>query len=100
MACESGGEFIDTGHKTMLAYAREFNLPVESVIKKAGDERFYFGGQHYTEDEVVAEFREVVVNMQPDLRDRAAIEVQQVVTKGVLGELRQPRYPVYCPADR
>lgn len=68
MAAENGGEFIDTGHKTMLAYANEFNLAKESVIRKAGEETFYFFGRHWSEEDVVDEFRWVVANMQPDLR--------------------------------
>ena len=68
MACENGGEFIDTGHKMMLGYANEFGLAKESVIKQAGDERFYFAGQHWTEAQVVDELRIVVSNMQNDVR--------------------------------
>lgn len=68
MACENGGEFLDTGHKTMQAYANEFSLARESVIKQAGDERFYFLGRHWDEADVVDQFRAVVANMQDDLR--------------------------------
>ncbi len=68
MACENGGELIDTGHKTMLAYANEFGLPLESYLRKAGDEVFDFFGRRWTEEEVVEQFRAVVQNMQPDLR--------------------------------
>jgi monoamine oxidase len=67
MACENGGEFIDTGHKTMLAYANEFGLARESVAHKVGEERFWFFGQPWTEEQVIDEFRAVVANMQPDL---------------------------------
>lgn len=67
MACENGGEFIDTGHKTMIAYAREFGLARETVVHQVGEERFYFGGQFYSEEEVVSQFRTVVARMQPDL---------------------------------
>ena len=68
MACENGGEFIDTSHKMMIAYANEFGLAKESVIKQAGDERFYFAGQHWTEAQVIDELRVVVSNMQGDVR--------------------------------
>ncbi|HMS56551.1 MAG TPA: FAD-dependent oxidoreductase [Fimbriimonadaceae bacterium] len=67
MACENGGEFIDTGHKTMIAYAREFGLARETVVHQVGEERFYFGGHFYTEEDVVEQFRAVVSRMQPDL---------------------------------
>jgi monoamine oxidase len=63
---ENGGEFIDTGHKTMIAYARELGLPLENLERAPGASTFYFDGQHYTEDEVVAEYRILVARMRPD----------------------------------
>ena len=68
MACENGGELIDTGHKTMLAYANEFGLPLESYVKKRGAETYWFFGQAWSEAEIVDEFRQVVAGMQDDLR--------------------------------
>ena len=68
MACENGGEFIDTSHKMMLAYANEFGLARESVLKQAGDERFYFSGQQWTEAQVVDDLRSVISAMQVDAR--------------------------------
>ncbi len=67
MACENGGELIDTGHKTMLGYANEFNLARESYVKKIGDETFWFFGQRWPEEEIVDQFRVVVAGMQDDL---------------------------------
>jgi monoamine oxidase len=68
MACENGGELIDTGHKTMLAYANEFGLAREAIAHQVGEERFWFFGQSWTEEQVVDEFRAVVAGMQPDLK--------------------------------
>jgi len=68
MAAENGGEFIDTGHKTMLAYANAFGLARESVIRKSGDETYYFFGRTYTEAEVVAEFRAVAPRFRADAK--------------------------------
>lgn len=68
MACENGGELIDTGHKTMLAYANEFGLAREAIAHKVGEERFWFFGQSWSEQQVVDEFRAVVAAMQPDLK--------------------------------
>ena len=68
MACENGGEFIDTGHKTMLAYANEFGLARETVAKKAGEDRFHFFGQAWDEADVVDQFRAVVASMRADLK--------------------------------
>ena len=68
MACENGGEFIDTGHKTTQAYANEFGLARESVVKQAGEQRFFFFGRHWDEADVVDQFRAVAADMQDDLR--------------------------------
>jgi monoamine oxidase len=67
MACENGGELIDTGHKTMLGYANQFGLTLESYVKKRGEERFWFLGRRWSDEEVVDEFRAVVSAMQGDL---------------------------------
>ena len=68
MACENGGELVDTAHKTVLAYAKQFGLALESYVKKRGEEGFWFFGRAWSDAEVVDEFREVVASMQTDLR--------------------------------
>jgi monoamine oxidase len=65
---ERGGEFIDTGHKTMIGYAREFGLTMEDVTKEPGDVAYFFGGARVEEAAVVDEFREFVAAMRRDLR--------------------------------
>jgi len=65
---ERGGEFIDNLHKTMLQYAKRFDLAVEDVSKLPGEVSYYFGGQHIPEATVVDEFREFVDAMRFDLR--------------------------------
>ena len=67
MACENGGELIDTAHKTMLGYAKEFKLPLESYIKKRGDDAFWFLGRAWSDEDVVDQFRVAVANMRRDL---------------------------------
>jgi len=55
---EKGGEFIDTTHKTMRAYANEFNLAREDVGRAPGEVAYFFGGQRYTdEQETMIAFR-------------------------------------------
>ncbi len=66
---ERGGEFIDTGHKTMLRYAKQFGLRLEDVNKEPGEIRYYFGGQAHPERAVVDEFRDLVGAMRRDLRE-------------------------------
>ena len=65
---ERGGEFIDTTHKTMLGYAKRFDLALEDVSKKAGDTTYFFDGQLVPEAVIVDEFREFVAVMRTDLR--------------------------------
>ncbi|MDY7224997.1 flavin monoamine oxidase family protein [Hyalangium rubrum] len=65
---ERGGEFIDTGHKTMLGYAQEFSLPKEDVTRPAGEVFYYFGGVRYPESVIVDEYRAFVAAMRPDLQ--------------------------------
>src|SRR5262249_28801037 len=65
---ERGGEVIDTGHKTMIGYTQRFNLTLEDVKKGHEEVFYYFFGQHYSEAEVVDEFRALVDAMRDDLR--------------------------------
>ena len=66
---ERGGEFIDNLHKTLLGYAKRFNLGLEDVEKEPPGEVFYFfNGQHFPESAVVEEFRDLVAAMRDDLR--------------------------------
>ena len=65
---ERGGEFIDTPHKTMLAYAREFGLRLEDVDKQPGEVFYFFDGQQHAEARIVDEYREFVATMRDDLR--------------------------------
>jgi monoamine oxidase len=52
---ELGGEFIDSGHKTMLALAKEFKLPLLDTAKdtKVDKYAFYFEGNHYTVEDLL-----------------------------------------------
>jgi monoamine oxidase len=65
---ERGGEFIDTGHKTMIGYAQQFGLALEDVTKGHEDVFYHFFGRYHSESEVVDEFRGLVDAMRDDLR--------------------------------
>lgn len=69
---ERGGELIDTPHKTMLGYAREFGLALEDVTKPRLDTAFHFGGTSVSEATMVAEYRALVDAMRDDLRNIGA----------------------------
>ena len=65
---ERGGEFIDTPHKTMLRYARRFNLALEDVSKEPGEVFYHLEGELVPESVVVDEFRDFVQVIHVDLR--------------------------------
>jgi monoamine oxidase len=65
---ERGGEFIDNLHKTMLGYAKRFNLAIEDVNKQPGELLYYFQGQYFSESVIVDQFRDFVSAMHADLR--------------------------------
>lgn len=69
LTTELGGEFIDSGHEDMLQLAQEFGLelldrelPSEIALKSA----YFFGGQHYTEAQIVEAFRPLAERIQVD----------------------------------
>jgi monoamine oxidase len=66
---ERGGEFIDTTHLTMKAYARELGLALEEVEKEwlPGGDTFFVDGQRVPEAVVVDEFRDLVDAIRPHL---------------------------------
>lgn len=65
---ERGGEYIDTGHKTLINLARAFGLTLEDVSKEPGEVFYYFDGQAHPESVVVDEYRALVAAMHVDLR--------------------------------
>jgi len=65
---ERGAELIDTTHSTVRGLANAFGLSLESHEKQPGEEFFHFMGRHWTEAEVVAEYRAFSTAMNADLR--------------------------------
>lgn len=66
---ERGAELIDTTHSTLRGLANAFGLTLESYAANQlpGEEAFYFAGRHWTEAQVVDEFRAFVPAMKQDL---------------------------------
>jgi monoamine oxidase len=64
---ERGGEFIGASHHTMVGYARELGLTLESHVAATGDAYYHFGGQRYSESQVVAEYREFAASIREDI---------------------------------
>lgn len=65
---ERGGEFIDTTHQTMRAYATEFGLAREDVTRGTGATIYHFFGRAFTEADVINEYRALVPRMRDDLQ--------------------------------
>jgi monoamine oxidase len=65
---ERGGELIDTGHKTMLGWARMLGLEVEEVTKPALPTLYHLDGALVSEASLVDEYRVLVDAMREDLR--------------------------------
>lgn len=65
---ERGGEFIDTTHMTMKAYAKEFGLTLADISKDPGEVFYRVGGEMVPESVVVDEYRVLVDAMRDDLR--------------------------------
>lgn len=66
---ELGAELIDTTHSTVRGLANAFGLTLESYAanKLPGEESFYFQGRHWSEAQVVEEFRAFVPALKDDL---------------------------------
>ncbi len=64
---ELGGEFIGRSHHTMLGYARAFGLTLEDASMFPGQRYFDFGGQRYTEAQVLEEFSGFSASIRQDL---------------------------------
>ncbi|PZO08166.1 MAG: amine oxidase [Lysobacteraceae bacterium] len=64
---ERGGEFINSSHHTLIGYARELGLALEDYSTFPGSASYYFGGQKYSEAQVVEEYRAFASSIQEDL---------------------------------
>ena len=64
---ERGGEFISSSHHTMLGFAREFGLELESSSQLPGTAYYNFGGQSYSEAQVAEEYRAFAASIREDL---------------------------------
>lgn len=66
---ELGGEFIDSTHQDMLALAKAFDLPlIDTYVESERDYKtaFFFGNKHYTEEQVIEEFKPLAVKIASD----------------------------------
>lgn len=69
LVTELGGEFIDSTHDDMLALAKAFDLPlIDTDIESERNYKtaFFFGNKHYTEEQVIEEFKPLAVKIASD----------------------------------
>lgn len=68
LIAELGGEFIDTGHKTMHALAEEFGIALDDLFADEPEgftrEGWHFGGRYLRPSEIVDAFRPIAGKMQ------------------------------------
>lgn len=66
---ELGGEFIDSTHQDMLALAKAFDLPlIDTYVESERNYKtaFFFNNKHYTEEQVIEEFKPLAVKIASD----------------------------------
>ncbi|PTR07096.1 monoamine oxidase [Nitrosospira sp. Nsp5] len=69
LVTELGGEFIDSSHQDMLALAKAFDLPLIDTYTESEQDfktAFFFGNRHYSEEQVINEFRPLAAIIASD----------------------------------
>jgi monoamine oxidase len=69
MFCELGGELVDTNHKDLIALAGELGLEIQE-LKGAdhGTDLYFFGGKHYTDEQLIPLFQPFAHKLATDLK--------------------------------
>ncbi len=70
LVTEFGGEFINTDHTDVLALVKEFDLPLmdmEAPGEANLTNAYVFGGQHYTEAQIIEAFRPIARRVAADV---------------------------------
>lgn len=73
---ELGGELIDTGHKELRKLAVELGLTVldqAGAVASLDAERYFIGGQRYTEAQVLEDFAPIAKILRQDWRAQGSI---------------------------
>lgn len=71
LTTELGGEFIDSTHTDMLNLVSEFGLSlIDTTLSQQNGlikDAYYFNGQHYSLNDVIAEFQNIAPVIQADI---------------------------------
>jgi monoamine oxidase len=76
---ELGGEFIDSKHTDMLALSSKFGLPLidtDTDTENRLSASYFFAGHHYSEEQVLAAFKDVAPRIAADA-GRLSHEISQ-----------------------
>ena len=68
MFCELGGELVDTNHADLIALAGELGVEIQEL--KGGDkgvDLYFFGGKHYTDEQLIPAFQPFAKKLAADL---------------------------------
>jgi monoamine oxidase len=68
MFCELGGELVDTNHADLIALAGELEVEIQEL--KGGDkgvDLYFFGGKHYTDQQLIPAFQPFAAKLAADL---------------------------------
>jgi monoamine oxidase len=68
---EFGGMFIDTAHEEMHRLVKEFGLETFNLLEESNEkglvyETFHFEGKHFTEKEIIREFKKIAPLLDKD----------------------------------
>ncbi len=81
ITADIGGEFIDTDHAEMRSLAREFGLFLsDNQVQTRGltGDSYFFSGRHYTEPEVIRQFKNVAGVIAKDNKNYESENPQKV----------------------
>ncbi|QEC44627.1 flavin monoamine oxidase family protein [Pseudobacter ginsenosidimutans] len=83
---ELGAEFIDTSHETMFGLVQQYQLETMDCVKDIRDNKlvehtYYFGGRKRNEQEIIAEFKKMIPQLQKDKTDMENEELGRELDK-------------------
>jgi monoamine oxidase len=68
MFCELGGELVDTNHADLIALAGELQVEIQELKgDDKGADLYFFGGKHYTDEQLIPAFQPFATKVATDL---------------------------------
>ncbi len=67
MFCELGGELVDSNHEDLIKLAHELGVGIQELKgQDKGVDLYYFGGRHYTDEELIPAFQPFAAKLAAD----------------------------------